>query len=295
MAADALRYNPSQTYTITQDEQFVDYCLWPYEPSASPINKFHSINLLLHSFDTTSADPNFYRLCENLQTHMGRGKTVWGIKNVDNQLSWELYFYDYRRLQRSRSIELALRSLKPYVHSPLRAPAHCPYFMFSIELNSALLSGNQALDEISIYVGNTGCDVSSGLCYELTTAGLAFKNLYYFYDAQTQMDDIKGKIACSAHLDLERFKWEMVLWPEMLSCKTIVVANKRYNDAIYFSRITVKQLLSFLRRLNYPSDIIAFIDEHREQLDHLLFDVGIDYRMENGTFTILKSGYYGYF
>jgi hypothetical protein len=40
---------------------------------------------------------------------------------------------------------------------------------------------------------------------------------------------------------------------------------------------------------------VAFVREHRSELDHLLFDVGFDYRWERGAFTILKSGYYGVF
>ncbi len=39
----------------------------------------------------------------------------------------------------------------------------------------------------------------------------------------------------------------------------------------------------------------AFLVENRSRLDHLLYDVGIDYRMEGDELKILKSGYYGFF
>ena len=38
-----------------------------------------------------------------------------------------------------------------------------------------------------------------------------------------------------------------------------------------------------------------FAREQRASLDHMLYDVGFDYRVENGAVRILKSGFYGVF
>ncbi len=81
----------------------------------------------------------------------------------------------------------------------------------------------------------------------------------------------------------------------MRDCKTIVVANKKHNEGIYFSGIDVDQLLFFLRRMEYPADIISFIEDERAGLDHLQYDVGLDYRMRDGKLEWLKSAYYGVF
>ena len=75
----------------------------------------------------------------------------------------------------------------------------------------------------------------------------------------------------------------------------IVIANKQHNDSVYFSRIDVDQLIFFLRRMQYPDQICNFVEAQRAKLDHLLFDVGFDYRLEAGKLVILKSGYYGVF
>ena len=84
-----------------------------------------------------------------------------------------------------------------------------------------------------------------------------------------------------------------VLWPELTDCGIIVVANKKYNDGVYFSRIRIDQLIWFVERLGYPEAIRAFLVAHRTRLDHMLYDVGIDYRMIDGRVEILKSAYYG--
>jgi hypothetical protein len=167
--------------------------------------------------------------------------------------------------------------------------------MFSIDLNAQLLGGNQSLDELQMYIGNVGSTVSSGICYSVTKSQIAMKNFYFFFDARSQSQEIVDKVVSSAYLDLAKFELDSVLWPELRKCKTIVVANKRTHDGIYFSRVNVEQLRFFLRKMEYPQTHIDFVDLHRHQLDHLLYDVGFDYRMEDGVLRILKSAYYGVF
>lgn len=104
-----------------------------------------------------------------------------------------------------------------------------------------------------------------------------------------------GKAACSAYLEPTGFDIDAILWPELRNCQTLVVANKRYNDALYFSRIDVNQLSFFLERLGYPPSLVALARNERARLDHMLYDVGIDYRVERGSVRILKSGFYGVF
>ena len=54
-------------------------------------------------------------------------------------------------------------------------------------------------------------------------------------------------------------------------------------------------MLFFLKRMAYPERIVAFVEDNKARLDHLLYDVGIDYRMTEGKVEYLKSGYYGIF
>jgi hypothetical protein len=79
------------------------------------------------------------------------------------------------------------------------------------------------------------------------------------------------------------------------TCQTIVVANKQARDGVYFSRVNVKQLLYFLRRMDYPASHIDMVERHQASLDHLLFDVGFDYSMQGRDLKIVKSAYYGVF
>ena len=68
-----------------------------------------------------------------------------------------------------------------------------------------------------------------------------------------------------------------ILRPELLDCEVVVVANKKFNDGIYFSRIKIDPLIGFLEREgSRPISSDSFAD-HRGELDHMLYDVGMDY------------------
>lgn len=284
----------SLEYTKPHD-QYYDYCLWEYQPPSPPENKLRPINLLRNSFDAESMGDRAEALLQAIREGFGESTTVWGIKLEQGRISWELYFYDYERLQRQRSIPKLLEIIKPWISCDIASCEQQDYFMFSIDLNQALIHDSQPLDEIQMYIGNVGSLVSSGICYALTKTQTTLKNFYFFFDAKKQMDEIVGKVSASAYLDLANLDINSILWPELRDCQTIVVANKRSHDGIYFSRINVDQLLFFLKKMCYPEAHIAFITQHREQLNHLLYDVGFDYRMQDKQLIILKSAYYGVF
>ncbi len=86
-----------------------------------------------------------------------------------------------------------------------------------------------------------------------------------------------------------------VLIPELFACKKVCVAKKRAADGIYFSGITVEQLLWFLRRFAYPPPIVDFVASRADAFEHLYFDVGIDVRTDpsTGALVVPKTSYYG--
>jgi len=277
------------------DDLYYDYCLWQYGPIAPTEGKLRSVNLLYHTFELAGAPESAYDLVCALRQGIGMFNTVWGIKHVDGTLRWELYFYDYRKRMRERSISRVLQAIRPFIACDMAVNENLSYFMFSLDVNNDLLKEKKDLGEIHMYVGNTGSTVSSGICYALTSGGTRLENFYYFFDARNEGSKIESKVASSAFVDMTVVDMDRLLWPELRSCEVIVVANKQQNDALYFSRINIDQLIFFLRRMAYPAPHVAFVEANRDRLDHLLYDVGIDYRMEGGELCFLKSGYYGIF
>lgn len=278
------------------DDRYTDFCLWDYPPAAPTAGKLRSASLLYHSLEAAGvADPP-RALCRAVRAAVGPFNTVWGIKVQDGRLFWELYFYDYRRQARVVSLARVLEALRPFAPSALSDPGSQPYFMFSIDLDPDLARGRRAIDEVNLYLGNVGSSVSSGICYALTAAGPALSNFYFFFDARRERDDIQAKVTQSAFIDPAAFDPAAVLWPELYQdCSTVVVANKRHCDGVYFTRVGVARLIGFMTRLGYPPRLVEFVQAERARLDHLRFDVAFDYRMEGGRLRILKGSYYGYF
>lgn len=279
----------------TDADPALNYCLWDYPPPAPAADGFRSINLLWQSFAHGGLDARAARLVEALRDGIGPFQSVYGIKWDGTRLGWEFYFYDYRRLGREVSARRVLAALAPWVRSEVTLAETIPYFMFSLDLDAALAAGQRPIDVIHMYVGNPGSAVSSGIAYAVRADSTRLENFYFFFDAASGMDEARRKIETSAVVDFSRVALDEVFRPELRACRTICVANKQTHDCVYFSGVTVDQLLLFLRWQAYPASTIEFVARHRDRLGHLLFDVGLDYAMRDGRLVVLKSGYYGVF
>jgi hypothetical protein len=279
----------------TAADPALNYCLWEYSPVAPAEDKFRSINLLLQSFDFAGVDGRAFEIVEAIRDGVGAFRTVFGVKLLGDRLAWEFYFYDYARREREVSISRVLKAIRPFVRCDVPINENLPYFMFSLDLDDELAAGRRPLDVVHMYIGNPGSTVSSGVAYAVRAERTTLENFYFFFDGHSQHDDAADKIRSSAYFDASRLSVDAVLATELRDCRTICVANKQTHDCIYFSGVDVDQLLHFLSRLGYPRSIVEFAGSNRRNLDHLLFDVGFDYRMEDGALVVLKSGYYGVF
>ncbi|MBK8083177.1 MAG: hypothetical protein IPK28_04670 [Devosia sp.] len=277
---------------VLPGDRYADYCQWPYDPPAPVGGKWRQVSLLWLALDAAGADPRLAAACRELRRALGGFRTVYGVKLADGRLSFEFYFYDYDRLDRSLSIPRVLSALSPFVRCELPPVERRPYFMFSLDLDDAIVSGRAPLAEIDVYVGNPGSTVSSGICYAHRSEGLELKNFYFFFDARAERAQIADKVATSAYLDAGR-DLEEILWPELRDCGVVVVANKRNRDGVYFSRIRASQFQHFLYRAGWPAAIAGAFDAELPRFDHLLYDVGIDYAVEDGRVVITKSAFYG--
>jgi hypothetical protein len=279
----------------SERDRFHTYCLWEYAPVAPAVGKWQPANLLYHTFDFTSAGDRAYETVDCIRRAIGIGNTVWGVKQLGDTIAWEFYFYDYDRLQRQRSATGVLTALAPLFPSPVRVNERLNYFMFSLDFTVERFTRGTPLDAVHLYIGNVGSNVSSGMNYLVTEHHRTLENFYFFFDARKHLDEVAVKVASSAFLDDPDFPLSEIIRPELAACDTICVANKSRNDCIYFAGVNVNQFLWFLERFGYPGPIVSHVRKNRAQLDHLLFDVGFDYRVEAGRVRVLKTGYYGTF
>lgn len=272
----------------------LDYCLWPYDPPRLPdAQSWQSSALLYHSFAHAGLSGRMIALCDALRARVGPFGTVWGVKCRDGALSWEFYFYDYARMDRRFSIRDFTEATRGILNVDLPPADDRPYFMFSVEVGAEHLAG-RPVEQIDLYIGSPDSALTSGICYGLGREGLELRNFYFFFDAARHAQDIRDKIASNAHVPQQRLDLDDVLWPEMAAAQTIVVANKRHNDGLYFSRIGVRELTEFQQRLAMPRGMRDFLTDNAARFSHLLFDVGYDYLPDpEGGLRYLKGSFYG--
>jgi hypothetical protein len=274
----------------TDEDRFFDYCLQPYDPLRDPRGKLRSECLLWNSLDVAAAPPSLDAALSAVQRTAGRDLTVIGVKHQAGRLWWELYFYD--RLKEDPAVRAAsiIDTVAPWFRVVPRPRETVPYFMFSFDLQPETAAGG-SVDVVNLYLPYY--EVQGGRSYKLSGDRLEMDNVYRFLHPKTEIRHILHEIRQSVFVDFTRVQLSRVLWPELIDCNRICVAKKRFADAVYYSGIDVGQLLFFLRALDYPAEIQAFVATQRAQLDHLRFDVGIDYTMQpDGSIVMTKSSYY---
>lgn len=272
-------------YTVP-GEAFFDYCLYKYLPVQEPEGKFKSSNLLMNFFDVMNYGPQYYDLVATIRKKMGANKTVWGIKKKGDCFVCELYFYNWHKQAPGISISRFLEIASPFFDCNIKIDENLRYHMFSIDLLPEYFQ-QKKLKQIHLYIGHYG--------YLFEENSITAENYYSFHFPKTERSELVRNIKKSAFVDFSQIDLDAVIWPELVNCWKICRAYKKKNDGIYFSRITINQFLFFLERFHYPAPLISFIKTHRSRLDHMLYDTGFDYKMENQRLSLTKSGYYGSF
>ncbi len=285
-ATPALR---SLQHTTAADRYF-DYCLQPYDPLRDPRGKLRSESLLWNSLDVAGAPPSLDEALRAIQGSAGRDMTVCGIKHHEGRIWWELYFYDRLKEDAAVRADSIITTVAPWFRVRPRPRETVPYFMFSFDLHPQTAAGG-SVDVVNLYLPYY--EVQGGRSYKLSEERLEMDNVYRFLHPKLEIREILHEIRQSVFVDFNRVSLARMLIPELIDCNRICVAKKRFADAVYYSGIDVGQLLFFLRRFGYPAAIEEFVAQHRGVLDHLRFDVGIDYTMQpDGSVTMTKSSYY---
>ena len=268
---------------------FHDYVLGAYDPLAPPEGKLRSLNLLVESFAMGGVEAEGLEVVRRIREGYGRFRTVWGIKwnRRTEALGWELYFYDFDRIHADCSLPHLREILAPAVHVDAEEPWPLPWHMFSIEVAREHLTGPVPVPA-HVYI-----DMRS---YELSGKRFTFENVYTFHDPRTEVDDILHRLRSSVHIEPGRHNLAALLPPPLFRCGRICVANKRFSDALYFSRIPTAALRWFLDRHGWPDPLQRFVAQNGPDLGHLLWDVGVDFRSEGGRPPeVEKMGVYGSF
>lgn len=271
-----------------EGDRFHDYVLSEYEPVAPPLGRLRSNAVLAESFALMGVEREGLALVGAVRRALGAFRSVWGVKHRqgEEELAWELYFYDFQRAHADLSVPSMIETLRPHLRVEAQEPHPLPWHMFSVELSKAhLLEGRAA--SVDLYI-----DMRS---YKCSGDQLVFENVYTFHDAKKEIDEVLHRVRSCLHFDPARDGLHLLMPPHLFNCRKICVANKRSSDAMYFSRIGTPALTRFLSDQRWPSPLRDFVATRQDELSHLLWDVGVDFKAIAGQATPVKTGIYGSF
>lgn len=265
-------------------KKYFDYCHLEYEPIATTKNKKNSQDIF---FSILTKDEKTF--INNLIKQIGKEKIVWGIKTDHEKktLEKELYFYNYNQKDPSLDLKRFLNTK----NTEIKLTNKIPYFMYSLNLDNNLIEKN-ILNEINIYLKNN-INRTGGTSYKIIKNKIELENKYTFYNINEKkliMQDILNSIFFyPSKKNIHK------LFPKYLEkFYTVCIAKKRKKDRIYYSRININQLMKFTKDFNFKKEIKDYLDNNKEKLDHLYYDISIDYITKYGDLKIMKIGFYGY-
>ncbi len=274
-----------------QDAPHYDYCLLPYTPRATTPSDLMSVNVLRWSWEAHGVLAEGEALLQRLRTALGPNQVVWGIKQRAHQpdaTSWELYFYRRPHNPPNYTLARIAELFAPMSVEGVLAD-HWRWLMFSVEFDVQQLRGTRPCTS-NVYIE------SSGLSYKLRAGQPPdLENHYLFSDPLTGIDDILARLQVSVHATPDPLALARLLPPQWMRCHHVCVANKRFADAVYWSRVDMHQLEFFLQRHAWPETLRDNIHEHRQQFQHLNWDIGVDFQRaaDDQNFMFIKSGLYG--
>mgnify|MGYP001305040040 CR=1 FL=1 len=299
----------------SKDDIFNDFMGNPYNPSFTgklflPIKpndittQLKPSNILFHSISNIDYRQKFFNFFTHLRDLNGNDNSCWGIKNIDGKLEWEMYMYktynsncyNYARIASDKSNFLNLSKFKNHKQN---------YLMFSFEMKD----GVDELEDINFYFNgmplhNTMMGRHWGNTYSYDGNNYIKQNDYHFfiYDIMTHK---RGKLNTLLEMSpMFNSKYINELIPNKIfdyyqnvykggnNDFTLCISNKTNSDAVYFVHVNIDILLYFIKKYNYPQELISFIEINKLKFNHLFFDLMIDYKVIDNKLKVFKTAFY---
>ena len=73
-----------------------------------------------------------------------------------------------------------------------------------------------------------------------------------------------------------------VMIPELYACRRLHISKRPGRDALCFSGVNIEQLIFAYKRFELPAELLSFLTTHQAKLEHLLYDVSIEYLEREG-------------
>jgi hypothetical protein len=273
-----------------------DYIYEPYNITLK--HHYKPSSLIFENFCNINNNNKMLSHCKKIQDYFGINRTVYGIKKVGNEYSFEFYYY-YPNKYQNNSFDNILK----FNNIPIsKIPEDSYLTAFSLDTNCALKS-------VNVYYAANNCDHIKKrkyngymICtdcletesYKYDNENIKKENLYKFFyimnnECKKAYDYLNSlhNSNCGPSLSDQIFK---------VPCKkSICVTIKPDSIGLYFSQVEINSFIYALSFFEYPQKFINYIITNKDNYEHLLFDIGYNFKIDNDKIIYTKSSFYGIF
>jgi hypothetical protein len=271
-----------------------------YRPVRPLVGKIRAENLLWHSLLCAGVLEVWDDALHAIQRQVGVDRSVWGVF-VDLEtgaLAWELRILNTEARSPLGVIETLRKTLAPWVELVPGLEQAPPYAALGLRFDAGTMTTGK-LETVELHEripGTPKLEVwETGVREAQQVRELVSRDLVL--EPKRNIDEVLPAIKASEFVDFAADKRLLgrVMIPELFACRRLHIRKQTSCDALVFSGVNIEQLVFAYKRFEYPEAMLAFLVEHQDRLEHVLYDVAVEYREREGRIVYPRTGYYGSF
>lgn len=287
---------PGELDRASDRDRHINLSFEAYRPVRPLVDKVRSENLLWHSLLHAGVLPQWDDPLHAIQRHVGRDRSVWGmfIDLDGGALSWELRVLNTEARSPLGVLDTLRAALAPWIELAPGLNEAPPYAILGLRFDTQTMAQGK-LGSVELHERSPGTRELEVYRTSATNRTLVSRDTVL--EPKRHIEDVLPQIKRSEFVDFAADKRLLgrVLIPELFACRRLHISKRERCDALCFSGVNIEQLLFAYKRFEFPAALLAFLTTHQAQLEHLLFDVAIEYRSKAAQLEYPRVGYYGSF
>lgn len=285
---------PGELDRATDRDRHINLAFEAYRPVRPLVDKVRAENLLWHSLLHAGVLDRWDDPLHAIQRLVGRDRSVFGIflDLETGALSWQLRLLNTEARSPLGLLDTLRDALAPWIELAPGLEQAPPYAVLGLGFDAETGTKLETVELHERRPGTRELDVHRTGPNERT---LVSRDVVL--EPKRHIDEVLPLIKRSEFVDFSADKRLLgrVLIPELFACRRLHVSKRQTCDALAFSGVNIEQLLFAYRRFEFPAAMLGFLTAHQAQLEHLLFDVAVDYRSEGSRIVYPRVGYHGSF
>ena len=260
--------------------------LFTYKTSNLKATSKNHSNLLSKTFDLFDVSKKYKEITRNLTGDRTSYNIVWGIYNRKGSLSYKYYIYP-----NVHTFQKDIYNIMKVVSS-------------SIEVNEELVKIDEGYDRFSFILGDKVNNI------ELSRNTNSNNGFTRIWDGKNQAISEKYSIFYSKNIkgdlvhytEIPKFlknhkieKYQDIIFKygmPKFSIRLAEKSSKQFN--IQYCGLKIDDFITFLKEFKFPKVLLTYMNQEKENYEHLYFDVGYDFKIEKGKIKFEDSAFYGW-